>query len=34
MTVIIITAGIAAFTAITVRFLGHAARVTEKVAPR
>jgi hypothetical protein len=31
MTVIIITTGIAAFLAITVRFFGHAAHVPEKV---
>ncbi len=30
MTVIILAAGIAAFAAITIRFLGHAARVPEK----
>jgi len=30
MTVIILATGIAAFAAITIRFLGHAARVPEK----
>jgi|GEM_PF-1420337 hypothetical protein len=30
MTVIMITIGVAAFAAITLRFLGHAARVPEK----
>jgi len=34
MTVIMIAIGIAAFGAISVRFAGHAARVTEKAAPR
>lgn len=34
MTVIMIAIGIAAFFAITARFLGHAARIPEKAAPR
>jgi len=34
MTVIIVTTGIAAFLAITVRFLGHAAHATEKAENR
>jgi hypothetical protein len=34
MTVIILAGGIAAFGAITVRFLGHAARVPEKAENR